>query len=93
MVAGDVITNFSVVNTQIIFVPAVGVECLITSCFRSASATSFGLHDGVNNSYISPAGTETGSLNMKVFINNSIGFRLGNTGAATYGSFSGVQIK
>ncbi len=93
MVAGDAVIVYGLDNTQILFTPAAGVEVLISCVFRQGTGSSIGLNDGASNSYVSPAATDMGTTNMKTFVNNTYSYRVGNGGAGTFMSITGIQIK
>ena len=93
MALDDVVNGISGSNTAIDFQPAAGVECVITSVYRDASGTGFGLYDGTTLSSDIPAASSTDALSMQIFINNTRYFRIEATGAASNTAYTGVQTK
>ena len=92
MTAGDVVNGISSANTTLDFQPAAGVECVITSVGREATNTGFGLYDGTTLASDTPA-ANLNTRKMKLWINNTRYFRIEATGAATNGSYTGIQTK
>ena len=90
MAVGDVIAVISPTAWQS-YVPALGVEIVITSVF----STLVGLSDGTIESTANTAGTGTpirNDKNTKIMINNSVYLRY-YTAVATLSAFTGLQIK
>jgi|TARA_R110000824_G_scaffold360565_1_gene548318 hypothetical protein len=84
MAVGDVVNGLSgLPTTYIFFQPAVGVEAMI-----SFVSSHVAIADGTNTTS-NMTGNDT--LNMKIFINNTIYLRY--YGASTGTGFTGIQIK
>ena len=86
MAVGDVVNGVgTVLSSWIYFIPASGVECVITGC----AGTNLGLSNGVN---LGSKSVGTGfSFNEKICINNTNYLAYYGTGDEPM--FTGIQIK
>lgn len=95
MAVDDTVSALSSVNTVLTYQPAAGVEVVVTSVAINDSTATARLYDGTNTGFF--RGNTTGITypysNMKLFITNTLYLYIDATGAATYGAFTGIQIK
>tara|TARA_R110000824_G_C14807229_1_gene635140 strand:+ start:229 stop:501 length:273 start_codon:yes stop_codon:yes gene_type:complete len=90
MAIGDVVNGMSAVSSVFTFQPAISVEVLISYIFR-ATAEAYGLFDGATWAYDNPPIGD--SVNIKMFINNSIYLKINAVGGGGVSGYSGIQIK
>tara|TARA_R110000803_G_C11903075_1_gene312338 strand:+ start:637 stop:918 length:282 start_codon:yes stop_codon:yes gene_type:complete len=93
MTAGDIVSGISsAVNTPIIFIPAAGVSCVVTTAYNNsywANITDGTLLGRVCNTIASATST---TLNMKMFISNSMYLNV-DLHPSLLVTFTGIQIK
>ena len=77
MAAGDVIAVYDNTNAGVSFQPAAGVEAVITGC-GCQTARNFGATNGVGTTAFMYVTQTDVYPTLKVFINNSVFFRVDN---------------
>jgi|TARA_R110000787_G_scaffold209412_1_gene319438 hypothetical protein len=96
MAIGDVVSGISADNTTIVFQPAAGVECLITSYFADNTGNLIEMTNGVATPLFNSGSTSfdgTSFNNMKVFVTNTLFIQSSGAGAGTFTGYTGIQIK
>tara|TARA_Y100000296_G_C5114812_1_gene227132 strand:- start:96 stop:377 length:282 start_codon:yes stop_codon:yes gene_type:complete len=93
MAVGDVVNVLSAATTILNYQPAAGVEIMVSSIIRGGTNVANGLYNGAVWAYDTAAASDTGMLNQKLFITNSIYIRINAAGGGGITSISGIQIK
>ena len=93
MASGDIVNGFLPASTWTTFVPAVGVEVVITAVLGNISDCEVGLYDGVTSNHINVNGRSNGvfTSSYKIGLTNSKYLRAKSAG--DNGFFTGMQTK
>lgn len=95
MVIGDVVSEIAADNVTLVFIPAVGVEIIVSSYGNLNSGTAgnfYLLNAGADRSETNTLAFTDNKANAKIFINNTNHFTILSNGAGVHISFTGIQI-